>query len=195
MKIFETDDLTLVSLTVEEEQSMAMSVMDCISLRWVSGEFQELLDRIYRSKCKYGSVIRVDDLLRLLWFYDFYDIEHPEIIDNELDISSDLDVKDYKGSWDDLNVEARRTVIMVWREVWSSHKAIRDVADAYKDFPGDGQRLTEEQLNKADIEEQKILEQYFWEEVDKVEREYDCSRHDAITMVKDYIPRGDFSIL
>jgi len=202
MFFFKNDDgEEMITLTYMDEVNLSKVVMDCIALRWVQGEFQHLLDRIYYIKCAHGSALKWVELDRLLYFIgerygeelESLGIVCPEIEDNELAIWSDLDPKQYPTS-QDRNAETRRMVIDAWRTTWNKHAGHKMAADSYKTFPGDQWRdnpnLDHETMDKA----QEELETAFWAEVNKTaemyaEDEYDVPYYLIIRQVEDYMPR------
>lgn len=189
MDIVVLSDIQCITLTYEEELSLAQTVMDCIALRWVTGEFQELLDRIYYLKCTRGYWPRADDIVRLLEFIEHYNLKPPMMMDDGTNLKKDF----YKDiSPDEVEMESRRMIIMAWREVWNSHTDIKAIADFYKTFPGDNSRFDTDKTDPKWIVEQDIIEGEFWYEVDNVVLEWECNRQDAIIMVSDYMPRGDY---
>lgn len=182
-----------VSLTYEEEQNFARFVMDLMSERWVTGRFQSLLDYIYFVKCTKGSWSHLEDIHKLITFVEYYnqydgiDLIFPEWKDNGKSIKeTELDTKHFPIGSLQREEEARKMVIMAWKEVWETHTRLKSVADGYKIFPGSDKSKTE------DLENFQKIEHDFWEEVDKVMKEFDykCSRHEAYIMVSDYMPRG-----
>jgi hypothetical protein len=189
MEIIEVDGVDRLALSYEEEQNLARSVMDCIAIRWVQGEFQNLLDRIYYWKCTQGYWAFVDDILLLLDYMDQYDLPQPRFVDDGKNIKDDLD-QDVYTTREDRELEQRRMVIQAWREVWERHDAHKDMADRYLVFPGDEERETMDE-DEAILTEQAEIEAAFWEEVDRVVISMSCSRMDAIRMVSDYMMRGD----
>lgn len=189
--VTDPNGIDMVALTYEEEQSLAQIVMDCMALRWVRGDFQELLDMIYQMKCRRGYWPRLEDMECLLGYLERYNLPEPEFEPNQKNIKHDLDWKSF-SSYEEINEETRRTIIRAWREIWEKHDSLKAIADGYKCFPGDETR--EERHNKdVLLEQQQTLEKMFWEEVSRIEDEFECSRMDAIVMVSDYIPRKGIS--
>lgn len=190
-----------ICLTYADEVNLAKSVMDCIALRWVQGEFQALLDRIYYVKCVHGSYLKLEELYRLLYFMGdrYYDelsslgIKCPDIEDNDDAIWSNLDEKQYPDR-ESRSLEARRMTILAWREVWDNHAAHKMVADKYKRFPGDEWREDYDYDQTTMDAVQERLEKAFWEEVNKTcemyaKDGYDVPRYMIIKQVEDYMPR------
>lgn len=179
-----------IALSYEEERNLAQSVMDCIAMRNVQGEFQNLLDRIYEWKCKTGFWPPVDDILSLLDYMQQYGIPEPVFYDDGTNIKSDLSPDVYPTPAD-REMESRKMVIMAWREVWERHPEHKAVSDYYASFPGDDQRLYLNEVQDT-ATEQEAIEAAFWEEVDRLIDTLQCSKVDAIRMASDYMMRAEF---
>jgi len=191
MDVFKYNDQEFITLTYEEEHDLALKVMDYMSLRWVWGDLQALLERIYHIKCLSGGWLNVEDILTLLQFTERYELDPPFFNDDGNSIISDLDKRQYPTN-DSRNLESRRMIIMAWREVWESHDKLKTIADKFKAFAGDSERSVGVTLSDTEMAIQELIEVDFWAEVCRVEEEfnYKCSRQEAFIQVSDYMPRG-----
>jgi len=191
MDIFKYNNQDILTLTYEEEHDLAVKVMDYMSLRWVWGDLQALLERIYHIKTLSGGWLNVEDLLTLLQFTERYDLDPPVFNDDGNSIISDLDRSQYPTN-ETRSLESRRMIIMAWREVWESHDKIKSIADQFKAFPGDSERTMGVTLSDEEMVTQELIEEDFWAEVCRVEEEfnYKCTRQEAFIQVSDYMPRG-----
>lgn len=191
MDVFKYNDQDVLTLTYEEEHDLSGKVMDYMSLRWVWGDLQTLLERIYHIKCLSGGWLNVEDILKLLQFTERYNLDPPAFNDDGNSIISDLDKLQYPTN-ESRSLESRRMIIMAWREVWESHDGIKSIADKFKTFPGDSERSMGVTLSEEEMATQALIEADFWAEVCRVEEEfnYRCTRQEAYTQVSDYMPRG-----
>lgn len=185
MRFVEIEGQEFVSLNTEEEYDLARIVLDLLSKRWVQGELNDLLKRIYYIRSSRGSMLRIEECLQLLEALDRYGMPDPGWEDDGTDIWREFDSE---KSVQSRNEEARRMVIRIWRDVWQDHP-VRSVADEFLIFPGDNIRDKPAKV----IDEQEQIERDFWAEVNRVVQEFDCSRRDAYALVSDYMERGDFS--
>jgi len=193
MKAVYADDIELVSLDHDEEYELAKFTMDTIAIRWVHGELQELLDRIFYFKCTRGVILKVDEINQLLTFIERYKLPIPNIAESDTDIWATLLDEDFPTNKDKLE-ESKLSVIRIWREVWETHSAMKRVADGYKKFPGD---LEKERTNidvEAYLAEQDEYERVFWEKVDEVmiEHQNQCTRSEAMSFVGQGHRRGNY---
>lgn len=201
MFFYERDGVEYICLTYMDEVKLSKAVMDCIALRWVQGEFHNLLDRIYYIKCAHGSYLKVEEIDRLLYFMgeryvdelESLGIMCPDLEDTNEAIWTDLD-KDLFPTLEDRSLEARQMTMLAWRETWDRHAAHKMVADKYKTFPGDRWRENDDYDQETMDAAQEKLETAFWAEVDKVMEDYAVDGHEVerymvIRQVEDYMPR------
>ena len=173
--------------------------MDCISFLWVKDGFQSLLDRIYTQKSTAGVASTAEEVIRLLAYLDHYNLAdmYPRLIDDETSLWNELSTSGLYDTYQQKNDEQRRSIIRAWREVWDTHDGIKKAADTYKVFPGDLQRSN--RVNDLNVynDDQHVLEDAFWAEVNKImkDNEYKCSRSDAMVQARDTHLRGDFTML
>lgn len=184
MRLNLVGDYDLIMLTYDEELILAQSIMDCISLRWVGGEFYEHLRNIYLKKAKYGRNITTSDLDDLVAYLDFYNIDHPRLVLDERSIVAPTELKGKPLTYDEQVQWLRDEVRQAWREIWTHHPRIKQIAPLYEVFPGD-EDTPEYQ------EKQRDVERAFWEEVRRVQNELMISEREAFLLVQDYTPRGD----
>ncbi len=175
---------TLIGHTYEEELSLAQVVLDHISLRWVSGGFQAILDRVFWIKCATGGWLSEEDTMELLKFIDHYELEMPVFNEDDKTLRDEIDPTNSMDK-NELHQESRASVIRAWRDVWKNHDGVKQAATKYKLFPGDSER------SKTELSKQATsgLEEAFWKEVDDLVRAMGCTRQDAYTMASDYMFR------
>lgn len=185
MIIRESEFGTFVTLDYDEEQSLANSVIQAIGTRWITGEFQALLERIYVTKSHYGGMITVEETDQLLGFFLGTELEPPILDQSSSSIWADLTNDHAKNAYE----ETKFLIRQAWREVWKVRwKELAAISDKYRTFPGDNEPHP---VNEEMIVVATAMEEMFQEEVAKVVAEYQCSLTDAIKMVSDYMPRGD----
>lgn len=196
MYFVDIDGVEHIGLTYEDERNLATLVMDYLALRWVQGGFNDLLEFIYSTKCSHGGLISTDNLMALIDHCEFWGLMPPKLEDTQYGIWDDLS---YISNKRNRILEARKTTIRAWREVWEQHDSHKAVADSYKTFPGDEVRELAEQTNRDLEQERNELEKMFWDEVNKIEQDYQEAglnppKRDIITQVADYIPRNPLDL-
>lgn len=201
MKLIVKDDHDgggYVLLTMDEEYSLAQSVMDAMVPIWVDGVHYQNLRRIYLKKTAFGRELLVNELYQLVTCFDFYGFDLPNLVMDgkhlriQLDNFSGTKKEKLNQSYEWINTMTRH----VWREVWEQHEGIKKTADEFKWFWGD--RYIEERQKALDTDflaEQDRIEEEFWEEVRRVQQEYVCSKQQAIILVSDYQKRGDYKLI
>lgn len=201
MKLIEKEDHEgrgYVLLTLEEEHTLAQSVMDAMCPIWVDGDHYENLRHIYMKKTTHGRELFISELEALVACFDFFGFDLPDLVNDDQHLRAPLEningskkeKKEKKYDW--IHAMTRQA----WREVWEQHEGIKKAADEFKRFWGD-RYIDERQkaLSEDFLAEQERLEDEFWDEVRRVQQEYVCSKQQAVILVSDYKKRGDYELI
>ena len=94
------------------------------------------------------------------------------------------EMEDYKTMY-------RREIARAWKEAWDEHPRgyLRERFE--ERFPGDD-FLNPPPTAEDRWEKDQQLESEFWDMVDEKQEYFECSRHQAILEVSDYMPRAQF---
>ena len=176
-------------LSVDEEYAMARWVMDVLCLQWIDTKpaFQRFMFGLFIRKAE-GKDFATNHFSKLADYMDrkigpntdetYRDLlpPLPDLKENGKSIVVPDDRRNDYQNW------YRNTIRRAWHETWDIHPHMRSRAGVLV-FPGEA---PDESFQKL----QRGREAAFWAEVDAKQREYDCSRSEAIKAVSDYMPRA-----
>lgn len=178
MKLIESKDITYVTLTYDEEVSLARSVYDLLVEKWVQEGFREALDGVYRRKALLGRDLSFDDLERLIEFYELYGVPLPALKHDGKFLGLRRTKNGKKLSLTEQIEDKECTVIHAWYEVWLAHP-LKDRNEDYESFPGLerlGLPRPADDLNQIEFDQ----------EVERVRNNMNISETEAIKIVSDY---------
>lgn len=196
MHSFEQDGVILIYWDIDEEQAIAQLTIDLILLICLDPDHYEWLRDFFIKKSQ-GYLMELDEFIKLTNIVQYYqDLDVP-INMPDLPFRTTFLPKRQKTTSDipltkeESNLQDRAFGARLWKEVWERNPKLHQWG-VFNPFPGDHMfRLAEKARSQDwDAEAELRNEEEFWKEVDKIEREYEISREQAIILVSDYIPRG-----
>ena len=170
-----------LELSFDEEYAVATWVMDVLCLVWIDTkpEFQRFLSDVIWRKSR-GKDLSMDQLAQIVDYCSRYDDllpPFPTLTDNGAHITAP---KKYVGM---KSIEwIQKTVRQAWYEIWDQHPYMRKRAGMHI-FPN-------AEPDAVYIARQEKLEEDFWAEVNRKQKDYECDRSEAVALVSDYMERG-----
>lgn len=201
MDLLKLDEVTYVKFTQSEELAFARLIVAALANPDIVGDrYHFLRKHVFKRKSE-GIDITTDDMVLTIDILEHYGYEIDEKafeLDGKRHIGSRKDRDGNKLTFEQYIVGVRIDTILVWKDVWREMRSeLIKCADEFKFFPGE--RVLEELRNEffPPDEEQIIrraeqLELEFFARVDKVMRESNISKEEAMLEVSDYMPRGEF---
>jgi len=182
------DDYAYIEFTYDEELYFAQSVLDILVLPWLDLDDENVFEHIFKSHAKRGSGLTIEDFD---WYISWMDRKERNVPKFKLNNKSMRDAIHNVQSKEDFIERKAIEVKRAWKEAWENHP-IR--TKAYEFFPS---LNYEDSLPTSSVLRQQLVDKHinmdynYWNEVDKVQDEYECSRPEAITLTSDYMKRGN----
>ena len=177
-----TEKTEFLKFTVDEECAVALWVMDSLCTLWIDTkpEFQNFLHVLIWRK-SLGKDFSATHFAKLVDYYQRYEDLLPKFPVLKNNNSRITVPKSYKGKkaleW------LQKKIARSWYEVWDQHPFMRKRAGMHI-FPNSSP-------DEKYIARQKLIEEKFWNEVNRKHQEYECERTEAISIVSDYMPRAE----
>lgn len=210
MKLAKTKDTETEVLVLDYEEELEVARRFCVmlDLLWIEDRpklFRPLCDLFYRKS--YGLNFVAEELMELddeIEHYnrslkpsyaaeygipDFGFLEY----EGEAKLTFDGDPANLKEKedYDARQIRSRREVARAWKEAWEEHPK-GWLHERFPDFPGEKVLHVPQTANERWDDDVK-LERAFWAEVDRIQKEPDCSsRLQAFLYVRDYMERAKF---